>query len=168
MASNIRCGMTMKAASYTSTCLPSCQALEVLACGQPIFSTTLTRQVESCNENECGVYYLNVTSYLHLLLWFLDIDLFLGKVGGICHSCTWPHWSSVTLALEPVVDKNQLLWDTRSLWHLGYHSLPSPSFPRYLFIDQPERKGEQLSEPHANCPAGIQTLACRFIARHAA
>lgn len=76
MASNIRCGMMTKAASYTSTWWPSCQALKGLACGQQIFLTTLTRQVESCNENECGVYYLNVTSNLHLLLWFLGTDLF--------------------------------------------------------------------------------------------
>lgn len=47
----------------------------------------------------------------------------------------------VTVAFEPVVGYNSLPWETGLVQYLGDHSLPSPGFLRYLFIDQPESEG---------------------------
>ena len=83
----------------------------------------------------------------------LSIYWHLGKVSAhavVVRSCG--RSSPVTLAFEPVVEINLLPHDTGPLWHPSFHSLPSPGFPRYPFINQPVWEDEQLGELCPDCP----------------
>lgn len=56
-------------------------------------------------------------------------------------------------------------WDKGQANHLGHQNLPSQSFSRYPYTDQPHRKDDQLNGMHA-VPTGNRTQAHRLITRH--
>lgn len=69
-------------------------------------------------------------------------ELRLFQIEVYCHKskrCAWlqcsfsSHWPFERI----------LLLDRRSVYCSGHHSLPSPFFPRYSFINHPARKDEQ-------------------------
>lgn len=69
----------------------------------------------------------------------------LGAYAIACR-CSWQWYSSLFYwPFESVVGV------TGSLFHLGYLILPSSGFPKYPFIDHPERKDEHVNELHADC-----------------
>ena len=82
-----------------------------------------------------------------------------GKVLAVCRcKCLSP----VTLAFEPVVKINPLPWDTGPLWHLSFHSLPSPGFPSYPFINQPIWEDDHLDDMCVACPRPGSNLGQRI------
>ena len=70
--------------------------------------------------------------------------------------------SPVTLTFEPVVEINPLLQDTGPLWHLSFHSLLCPDFPKYPFINQSIWEEEKLGKLCANCPHPGSNLGQRI------
>lgn len=80
--------------------------------------------------------------------------------------CAWPRRWSPPLALEPVVGKNPLSQETGQAWQLGRHF----AFLRFhlisILLTNPNRKDEQLSEPHSYCPK-YESGTCRLLAKRA-
>lgn len=58
----------------------------------------------------------------------------------------------VSLVFELTVEKDQLSQEARQEWNSGYHSLLSPGFSSYPFINYPEKKDEELGVLHEDSP----------------